>query len=132
MTEDQLKDLLRERAELFKAPENYSDNLLRALHRRQRTELLTQPLWRLVWERLTTFLGEHSLSTPTYIAALATVTIIGLISIVSLGSPSSTPSSAELIAKNRELESQKSAQKKAPLDSKKSPLETLPVKFEKP
>jgi hypothetical protein len=131
MTEDQLKDLLRERAELFKAPENYSHDLLRALHLRQRTEILKQPLWRIAWERLTTFLGEHSLSTPTYIAALATITIVGLISIVTLGS-TSKPLSAELIAKNREIESQKAAQKKAPSDPQKGNLETLPVKFEKP
>lgn len=85
MTEDQLKELLRQRAAHFQAPEDYGHQVLRAVHQRQRTDWVRVPLWRVVWDRLSTLFGEHSLSTPVYSSALAGITLVGLLSILVVG-----------------------------------------------
>lgn len=163
MTEDQLKELLRQRAPQGRAPEDYAQHLLRSVQRRQRSELLRQPLWRLIWDRLQTALGEHSLSTPAYAGALAGLTLVGLISIFSLGSASRSLSNGALARQSPASERSPLspafpaspaptlvASKPAPLATSpdkaaassdptsdpnkplKRPLETMPVRFEKP
>ncbi|MEY2600267.1 MAG: hypothetical protein RLZZ142_2526 [Verrucomicrobiota bacterium] len=93
MTEEKLQALLRQRAET-QAPEGYSQELLRALHRRQREELLRRPLWRIAVERLGTLLSEHSLSAPAYTASLAAVTCAGIVAIVATKPRSVSPAAA--------------------------------------
>ena len=63
MTPEQIRFLLKERAK-DQEPDGYTEQLLRQLHQRQRTELLNQSVWRIGMERISTFLSEHSLSTP--------------------------------------------------------------------
>lgn len=88
MKEDQIQALLKQRAEHFQAPDDYAKDLLQKLHQRQRSEWLRQPLWRIAWERLETFLSEHSFSTPTYAVALSTLTLTGILAIWALRSSS--------------------------------------------
>ncbi len=77
MTEEQLSALLRiKRHE--QPPAGYYDQLLRDIHRNQRTELLRQPLWKIALERVQTFFGEHSISHTSYAGALASVLIMGV------------------------------------------------------
>jgi hypothetical protein len=67
-------------------PEGYTDQLLKQLHHRQRSELLRQSVWRIAADRVTTFLSEHSLSTPKY--ALALAALVGLcLGVISLLKP---------------------------------------------
>lgn len=89
MTEEQIRQLLRQRANR-QAPDGYYQSLLHNIHRKQRSELLKQPLWKIALERITTFWGEHSLSPATYTAALASLTLGGVLAILSLKPSSST------------------------------------------
>lgn len=158
MTEDHLKELLRQRAHRGQAPADYAHHLLRSVQRRQRSELLRQPLWRIVWDRLQTAFSEHSLSTPAYAGALAGLTVIGLFSIFTIGSASrslsdgvlarnlhfpaaptapsnlSTPSNAAPPTSAASLVSSqdKTAPATEPGKPAKRPVETVPVRFEKP
>ena len=80
MTEEQLRAVLRlKRYE--QPPSGYFDQLLSDLHRRQRTQLLNQPLWRIGWERLQTFFGEHSMGSISYAATMAALLVLGIGSI---------------------------------------------------
>lgn len=88
MTEEQLRALLRlKRYE--QPPPGYFDQLLRDVHRRQRSELLRRPLWKIAFERMQTFFGEHSMSPASYAGAMATLLIfgVGVISVVTPGVP---------------------------------------------
>ena len=83
MTEEQLSALLRlKRHE--QPPPGYFDDLLRAVHRRQREELLQRPLWRIALERLQCFFGERTLAPVSYAGVLATVAITGILTIQSM------------------------------------------------
>jgi hypothetical protein len=75
MSPEQIQLLLRQRRKP-EMPEGYTKHLLSELHQRQRSELLRRPLWRIAADRLSTFLSEHSLSTPKY--ALALAALVGL------------------------------------------------------
>jgi len=75
MSPEQIRFLLRERGKT-EMPEGYTEQLLQQLHHRQRTELLHQSVWRIASDRVTTFLSEHSLSTPRY--ALGLAALVGL------------------------------------------------------
>jgi hypothetical protein len=80
MTEEQLRALLRlKRYE--QPPDGYFDQLLSDIHRRQRTQLLNQPLWRIAWERLQTFFSEHSMGSVSYAATMAALLVLGIGSI---------------------------------------------------
>ena len=80
MTEEQLSALLRlKRYE--QPPAEYFDQLLRDIHRRQRTELLHRPLWKIAVERLQTFFSEHSMGQTSYAGAMAAVLVVGLAAI---------------------------------------------------
>ncbi len=77
MTEEQLTALLRiKRYE--QPPPEYFDQLLRDIHRRQRTELLRRPLWKIAIERVQTFFSEHSMGHVPYAGAMATVLVVGI------------------------------------------------------
>jgi hypothetical protein len=87
MTEEQLTALLRlKRYE--QPPPEYFDRLLQDIHRRQRTELLRQPLWKIAAERMHTFFSEHSMGHVSYAGALAVV-LVGGIAVIGLLTPSS-------------------------------------------
>ena len=81
MNHEQLKALLKARADV-KLPADYSQNLLRALHEKQRAVLLQKPLWKLALERFRTFWSEHSLSTPAYALGWAAIFAAGLAAIL--------------------------------------------------
>ena len=89
MTEEQLTALLRlKRYE--QAPPAYFDRLLQDIHRRQRTDLLQLPLWKIALDRLQTFFSEHSIGHLSTAAALIAATVAGA-AVISL-----TPHSGEL------------------------------------
>ena len=80
MTDEQLSALLRlKRHE--QPPEGYFDGLLRDIQRRQRTELLRRPLWKIAAERMQTFFGEHSMGHLSYAGAMAAVLVVGVAAI---------------------------------------------------
>lgn len=77
MTDEQLSALLRiKRHE--QPPAEYFERLLRDVQRRQRTELLRRPLWKIALERLQTFFGEHSMGQISYAGSMAAMLVIGL------------------------------------------------------
>ena len=77
MTEAQLSALLRlKRYE--QPPAQYFDQLLRDIQRRQRSELLHRPLWKIAAERVQTFFSEHSMGHLSYAGAMAAVLIVGV------------------------------------------------------
>jgi hypothetical protein len=86
MTDEQLRALLRIKR-FEQPPPGYYDQLLRDIHRRQRSELLRRPLWKIALERVQTFFGEHSMSPASYAGAMATLLIfgVGVISMVPSG-----------------------------------------------
>jgi hypothetical protein len=87
MTEEQLTALLRlKRYE--EPPPEYFDRLLQDIHRRQRTELLRQPLWRIAVERVQTFFSEHSMGHVSYAGALAVALVAG-VSLIKVATPTS-------------------------------------------
>ena len=77
MTDEQLSVLLRLKRYEQPAPQ-YFDRLLQDIHRRQRSELLHRPLWKIAAERLQTFFSEHSMGHLSYAGALASVLIVGV------------------------------------------------------
>ena len=80
MTEEQLSALLRlKRYE--QPPPQYFDQLLRDIQRRQRSELLHRPLWKIAAERVQTFFSEHSMGQVPYAGAMATVLVVGIAAI---------------------------------------------------
>lgn len=80
MTEEQLSALLRlKRYE--QPPAEYFDHLLRDIHRRQRSELLHRPLWKIAVERVQTFFGEHSMGQVSYAGAMAALLVVGVAAI---------------------------------------------------
>ncbi len=77
MTEEQLSALLRlKRYE--QPPPQYFDQLLRDIQRRQRSELLHRPLWKIAAERVQTFFSEHSMGHLSYAGAMAAVLVLGV------------------------------------------------------
>ena len=80
MTEEQLSALLRlKRYE--QPPAGYFDRLLQDVHRRQRTELLRRPLWKIALERVHVFFSEHSMGHLTYAGSMATLLVAGVAAI---------------------------------------------------
>ncbi|MEP6668219.1 MAG: hypothetical protein ABJF10_03650 [Chthoniobacter sp.] len=77
MTEEQLSALLRIKR-FEQPPPQYFDRLLQDIHRRQRSELLRRPLWKIAAERLQTFFSEHSMGHLSYAGALAAVMVVGV------------------------------------------------------
>ena len=77
MTEEQLSALLRIKR-FEQPPPQYFDRLLQDIHRRQRSELLRRPLWKIAAERVQTFFSEHSMGHLSYAGALAGVLVVGV------------------------------------------------------
>ena len=76
--DDEISKLLRlKRYE--QPPPEYFENFLREFHRRQRAELLRQPLWRIAWERVAAFFSEQTTSRFAYGAATALVLLTATI-----------------------------------------------------
>jgi hypothetical protein len=62
-------------------PPGYFDKLLSDVHRRQRSELLQRPLWKIAVERAQVFFGEHSMGNLSYAGAMAAVLVVGVAAI---------------------------------------------------
>src|ERR1700733_11750038 len=80
MTDEQLSALLRIKR-FEQPPPQYFDRLLQDIHRRQRSELLRRPLWKIAAERVQTFFSEHSMGHLSYAGALASVLVFGVVGI---------------------------------------------------
>ena len=80
MTDEQLSALLRIKR-FEQPPPQYFDRLLQDVHRRQRSELLRRPLWKIAAERVQTLFSEHSMGNLSYAGALASVLLVGVVSI---------------------------------------------------
>ena len=93
MNEEQLCALLRIKRFEQPPPQNTSDRLLQDIHRRQRTELLRRPLWKIAAERAQTFFSEHSMGHLSYAGALAAVLVVGVTTIGLVTSGGGTTSS---------------------------------------
>ncbi|HJT45598.1 MAG TPA: hypothetical protein VJ721_04925 [Chthoniobacterales bacterium] len=57
-------------------PQDYFDNFLHEFHRRQRDELLRQPLWRICVDRVRDFVFQFNLSTLTSSPVAVTAVLI--------------------------------------------------------
>ena len=76
MTDEQLRALLRlKRHE--QPPAGYFDKLLADIHRRQRTELLRLPLWKIALDRVRNFFGERNMGHLAYAGAMGVVALCG-------------------------------------------------------
>jgi hypothetical protein len=83
MTDEQLSALLRMKRH-EQPPPGYYEQLLQSVHRRQREELLQQPLWKIAMERVQTFFSEHSMGPVSYSGAFAMVILTGVVTIHSM------------------------------------------------
>ena len=89
LNESDIQKILRlKRHEL--PPAGYFDTFLQDFHRRQRADLLRQPVWKIAFERIETFFSEHSIGRSAY--AMATVVVllfagVSSYSIVNSGGP---------------------------------------------
>lgn len=64
-------------------PPGYYDNFLHEFHRRQRAELLRQPLWRIAWQRAHDFMFQLNVPALTSYPAAA-MAVVALAAVVSL------------------------------------------------
>ncbi len=62
-------------------PPGYFDQLLSEVHRRQRSELLHRPLWKIAIERMQVFFSEHSMGNLGYAGAMAALLVVGVATI---------------------------------------------------
>src|ERR1700722_10697610 len=106
MTPDdsEIQKLLRLKRFEQPAPQ-YFDTFLRDFQRRQRSEMLRQPLWRIVMERTQAFLGEHSVGRHTHAFAMAAVLLLGGLATLNMTLPPSVSSTA-VVAQNKETAAQ--------------------------
>ena len=88
LNESEIQKLLRLKRYEQPAPE-YFDKFLHDFHRRQRAELLRQPAWKIVLERVETFFSEHSMGRYAY--ATATAAVLFFAGVTSMGILNSTP-----------------------------------------
>src|SRR5205823_10282645 len=80
-------------------PAGYFENFLHEFHRRQRDELLRQPLWRICVDRARDFVVSFNLSTLTsYPAAVTAVLVCAAILTLRIYQ---TPAPATVAAQNR-------------------------------
>ncbi len=78
-------------------PPDYFENFLHEFHRRQRTELLRQPLWQVAWQRAQDFMLQLNVPTlASYPAAAAAVVVLATVLSLKV---SQTPSNLN-VAKN--------------------------------
>ena len=88
LNDSDIQKLLRLKRYEQPAPE-YFDKFLQDFHRRQRSELLRQPAWKIVLERVETFFSEHSMGRYAY--ATATAAVLFFAGITSMGILNSSP-----------------------------------------
>lgn len=62
-------------------PPGYFDQLLNEVHRRQRSELLRRPLWKIAVERVQVFFSAHSMGNLSYAGAMAALLVVGVAAI---------------------------------------------------
>ena len=130
MTEEQLAALLRLKR-FEQPPPQYFEDLLRDIHRRQRAELLRRPLWRIAWERVQTFFGEHSMGGLSYAGAMTAMLLVGVTTIGLLtpsvgdhGNPGAVLSaSSQRATPPQHLSLQASATTALPLESQPFPAQ---------
>ncbi len=61
-------------------PPGYLDDFLHEFHRRQRAELLRQPLWRVAWQRAHDFMFQMNVPTlASYPAAAAAIVVLATV-----------------------------------------------------
>ena len=94
MTDEQLSALLRLKRYEQPAPQDF-DRLLQDIHRRQRSELLHRPLWKIAAERVQTFFSEHSMGHLSYAGALASALVVGVVGIGLMTSGGAVPGQAQ-------------------------------------
>lgn len=73
-------------------PPGYFDQLLSDVHRRQRSELLQRPLWKIAVERVQVFFSEHSMGNLSYAGAMAALLVVG-IAVIGLMTPGKSDTS---------------------------------------
>src|ERR1700736_5138340 len=82
-------------------PPGYFENFLHEFHRRQRDELLREPLWRICLDRAHDFMLRLNLSTLTsYPAAITAVLVCAAVISLKLYQ---TPEPSSLVAQDREV-----------------------------
>jgi anti-sigma factor RsiW len=127
MTDEQLSALLRVKR-YEQPPAQYFDRLLQDVHRRQRTELLQRPLWKIAAERVQTFFSEHSMGHLSYAGALASVLVVGVatIGLITPGGSIERTSPSQNVAVNSPADSEKllSLQASQPLPLQSPSLQT--------
>jgi len=72
LDESDIQKLLRLKRYEQPSPQ-YFDKFLQDFHRRQRVELLRQPVWKIAMERIEAFFSEHSMGRYAYATATAMV-----------------------------------------------------------
>lgn len=72
LDESDIQKLLRLKRYEQPSPE-YFQKFLHDFHRRQRADLLRQPVWKIALERMQAFLSEHSMGRYAYATATAAV-----------------------------------------------------------
>lgn len=82
-------------------PPGYFDNFLHEFHRRQRDELLRQPLWRICWQRAQDFM--LSLNVPALSSYPAAVTAVLVCAAVISLKIYQTPEPATFAAQDRQV-----------------------------
>ncbi len=81
-------------------PQDYFDNFLHEFHRRQRDELLRQPLWRICLQRAQDFMFRLNVPTLASYPAMATALVIcaAVISLKVYQNSETTPNQAPVVA----------------------------------
>ena len=59
-------------------PPDYFEGLPKDVHRRQRTDLLQRPLWKIAVERIQVFFSEHSMGNLSYAGAMTVLLAVGI------------------------------------------------------
>ena len=72
-------------------PPEYFEEFLKEFHLRQRAEILRQPLWRIVLERIHAFFGELALPRIAYASATAAVLVSASVASYNILYPSADP-----------------------------------------
>ena len=98
LNEDQIGKLLRLK-KFEQPPPGYFDNFLHEFHRRQRDELLRQPLWRIGLQRAQDFMFRLNVPALTSYPALATAIVV-CAAVISL-KVYQTPETVNVAAQNR-------------------------------
>jgi hypothetical protein len=98
LSEDQIGQLLRLK-KFEQPPPGYFDNFLHEFHRRQRDELLREPLWRIACQRAQDFLFRLNIPGVASYPALATAVVV-CAAVISLKVYQS-PESVNVAAQNR-------------------------------